>query len=119
MHVNRQPLLFLAPVTITWALVGAPPGGLCALPPSEARVTRVNNSVQLLRPMCAPRPARLNDTLDQETVLRTGKDSHAELTFSDETVVRLAANTALSFKNGARNLNLGEGAVLVQAPKST
>ena len=50
--------------------------------------------------------------------MRTGKESHAELTFSDETVVRLAANTAFNFKNGTRDLNLGEGAVLVQAPKS-
>jgi hypothetical protein len=65
-----------------------------------------------------PRPARLNDTLDQETVVRTGKDSHAELAFSDETVVRLAANTAFDFRNGMHSLNLAEGAVLVQAPKS-
>ena len=111
-------LLFLAPLTITWSLVNAPPSGLSALPPSEARVTRVNNSVQLLHPMRAPRPARLNDIVDQETVVRTDKDSHAELTFSDETVVRLAANTAFSFKNGTRDLDLAEGAVLVQASKS-
>ena len=109
---------FLAPVTITWWLVNAPSSGLSAPPPSEARVTRVNNSVQLLDPTRAPCPARLNDIVGQETVVRTGKDSHAELTFSDETVVRLAANTAFSFENGMRNLNLGEGAVLVQAPKS-
>jgi hypothetical protein len=50
--------------------------------------------------------------------VRTGKDSHAELTFSDETIVRLAANTAFSFKNGTHDLNLGEGAALVQTPKS-
>jgi FecR-like protein len=119
MHVKRQALLlFLAPVTITWSLANWPPSALSALSPSEPRVTRVNNSVQLVHPMRAPRPARLNDIVDQETVLRTGKDSHAELTFSDETVVRLAANTAFSFKNGTRNLSLAEGAVLVQAPKS-
>jgi hypothetical protein len=111
MHMKRQALLlFLAPVTITWSLAN--------WPPSEPRVTRVNNSVQLVHPMRAPRRARLNDIVDQETVMRTGKDSHAELTFSDETVVRLAGNTAFSFKNGTRNLNLAEGAVLVQAPKS-
>lgn len=50
--------------------------------------------------------------------MRTGKDSHAELTFSDETVVRLAANTTFSFKNGTHDLSLGEGAILVQAPNS-
>ncbi len=119
MHVNRQPLLlFLVPLTITWSIANWPQSAPSALSPSEPRVTRVNNSVQLLQPMRPPRPARLNDLVDQETVVRTGKDSHAELTFSDETVVRLAANTAFSFKNGTRNLNLPEGAVLVQAPKS-
>jgi FecR-like protein len=119
MHANPQALLvFLAPVTITWSLANWPPSATSALSPSEPRVTRVNNSVQLLHPMHAPRAARLNDIVDHETVVRTGKDSHAELTFSNETVVRLATNTAFSFKNGTRNLNLAEGAVLVQAPKS-
>ncbi len=119
MHVNRQfPLLFLVLVMITWLLVNPPPSGLSALPVSEARVTRVSNYVQLSHPTRAPQRASLNNIVDQETVVRTGKESHAELTFSDETVVRLAANTAFNFKNGTRDLNLGEGAVLVQAPKS-
>lgn len=119
MHVNRQfPLLFLVLVTITWSLVNPPPSGLSALPASEARVTRVSNYVQLSHPTRAPQRASLNNIVDLETVVRTGKESHAELTFSDETVVRLAANTAFNFKNGTRDLNLGEGAVLVQAPKS-
>ncbi len=119
MHVNRQfPLLFLVLVTITWSLVNPPPSGLSALPVSEARVTRVSNYVQLSHPTRAPQRASLNNIVDQETVVRTGKESHAELTFSDETVVRLAANTAFNFKNWTRDLNLGEGAVLVQAPKS-
>jgi hypothetical protein len=98
--------------------VNPPRTGLTALPASEARVTRVHNYVQLSHPTRAPQRASVNDIVDQETVVRTGKDSHAELTFSDETVVRLASNTAFSFNNGTRNLNLAEGAVLVQAPKS-
>ena len=85
---------------------------------NEARVTRATNDVQLLDPIAASRRASLNVGVREGTVLRTGKDSHAELTFSDETVVRLAANTAFHFKNGTRDLNLAEGAVLVQAPKS-
>jgi hypothetical protein len=119
MHVNRQfPLLFLALVAITWSLVNPPRSGLSAPSASEARVTQVNNYVQLSHPTRAPQRASLNDIVDPETVVRTGKDSHAELSFSDETVVRLARNTAFSFNNGTRNLNLAEGAVLVQAPKS-
>jgi hypothetical protein len=74
--------------------------------------------VQKLHPKTAARRALLNGVVDAKTVVQTSKDSHAELTFSDETVVRLAANTGFSFEDGTRDLNLGEGAVLVQAPKS-
>src|SRR5881394_3105083 len=120
MHVNRQLLLpFLALVIMTWSLASWPPSVRGSLSPDEARVTRVNNYVQLLHPMRAPRQASLNEIIDEETTVRTGKTpSRAELIFSDETVVRLAANTAFSFKNGTHDLNLGEGAALVQAPKS-
>jgi hypothetical protein len=119
MHVARQAhLLFLALITITWSLANRPPSGLSALPPNEARVTRVNNYVQLLHPMRPSRRASLNEIIDEESVMRTGKTSRAELTFSDETIVRLVANTAFSFKNGTHDLNLGEGAALVEAPRS-
>ena len=119
MHVNRQLLLpFLALVIMTWSLASWPPSVRGSLPPDEARVTRVNNYVQLLHSMRAPRQASLNEIIDEETIVRTGKTpSRAELIF-DETVVRLAANTAFSHKNGTHDLNLGEGAALVQAPKS-
>jgi FecR protein len=119
MHVARRVhLLSLPLITITWSLASWFPNGLSAASPNEARLTRVNNSVQLLHPMRAPRQGSLNDIVDEETIVRTGKDSHAELTFSDQTLVRLAANTAFSFKNGTHDLSLGEGAALVQAPKS-
>jgi hypothetical protein len=74
--------------------------------------------VQLLQPNRETRPARVNDIVDPETVVRTGKHSHAELTFGYGTVVRLAANTTFNFKSGKQDLNLREGAALVQAPKS-
>ena len=67
--------------------------------------------------MAAARSASVNGIVVENTIIRTGISSGAELTFPDETVVRLAANTSFSFKNGTHDLNLGEGAVLVQAPK--
>lgn len=91
--------------------------GLNAATREEARLTQVSKDVQLVDPNDAVRPATVNDTVGEKTVVRTGVDSRAELTFPDQTIVRLAANTALSFKDGTRNLNLSEGAVLVQAPK--
>ena len=117
MHVDRRLLLFLALGTITASLANVPSSGLSVLPSIEARVTRINNSVQLLHPMATARPALLNDIIDEETIVRTGNGSRGELTFADETVVRLAADTAFNFKEGPRGLNLGEGAVLIQAPR--
>ncbi|MGB9474526.1 MAG: FecR domain-containing protein [Candidatus Udaeobacter sp.] len=59
----------------------------------------------------------MNDVVHEGTVVQTGKESRSELTFSDETVVRLAAQTAVNFNHGTRGLSLSEGAVLIQAPK--
>jgi hypothetical protein len=64
-----------------------------------------------------PRPASVNDSVGARTAVQTGGDSRAELTFPDQTVARLAANTALNFKDGTGNLNLSEGALLFQVPK--
>src|SRR5204863_7822750 len=68
-------------------------------------------------PMSAARLASVNGIVDGDTFVRTGISSGAELTFPDATVVRLAAKTAFSFKNGTRDLNLIEGAMLIQSPK--
>src|SRR5437773_10414429 len=118
MRLNRQ-LQFLALVTITACLVSRFSNAANAASATEARITRVNGHVQLLRPMMAARRASVNDIVDEDTILRTGSSSRAELTFSDATVVRLAANTAFSFKNGTHDLNLTEGAVLIQSPKGS
>jgi len=111
-------LQLLALVAVTACLATRFPSEANAASPNEARITRVNNHVQLVRPMAAARSASVNGIVDEDTIIRTGSSSRAELTFPDETVVRLAANTSFSFKNGTRDLNLNEGAVLVQAPKS-
>jgi hypothetical protein len=117
-HINRY-LHLLALAALAASLSIGRASNARAASVNEARVTRVNHYVQLLHPMRAPRRALLNDIVDEETIVRTGKTpSRAELTFSDETVVRLAANTNFSFKDGTHDLNLSEGAALVQAPKS-
>ena len=117
MHIHREVQL-LTLVAITAGLMNGFPSEANAASASQARITRVTNHVQLVRPMTAARSASVNGIVDQDTIIRTGSSSLAELTFPDETVVRLAANTSFSFKNGTQDLNLGEGAVLVQAPKS-
>jgi hypothetical protein len=113
--MNRQLRLF-AFIAITASFTTWFPGRLTAASTNEARVTRVKNHVQLADFKNARR-ASINEIVQEETVVRTGNESRAELGFSDETVVRLAANTAFDFNRGTRGLNLKEGAVLVQAPR--
>jgi len=113
--MNRQ-LRFLAFLTITASLATWFPGRLNAASTNEARVTRVKNQVQLADSRNARR-ASVNDIVHEEAIVRTGNGSRAELSFSDETVVRLAAHSAFGFSRGTRGLNLKEGALLVQAPK--
>ncbi len=114
--MNRQ-LCLLVLITIIASLAISFPGRLDAASTNEARVTRVKNHVQLADSKNIARQASVNDIVHQETIVRTGNGSRAEVTFSDETVVRLTAHSAFDFIRGTRGLNLGDGAVLVQAPK--
>ena len=88
-----------------------------AEPIKQARLTQAIGDVYLSSDGMA-RPMLVNDVLDAGSTLQTGLASRAELTFADSTVARLAANTLLTFENGTRNLNLSDGAILVQVPKS-
>lgn len=115
-HINRY-LRLLALAVFTASVVIGLASAARAASLNQARITRVNNHVQLLHPMSAARLASVNAIVDEDTIVRTGISSGAELTFPDETVARLAANTSFSFKNGTRDLNLTQGAVLIQSPK--
>src|SRR4051812_39674532 len=83
----------------------------------QARVTQVVSDVKLLPAQAAPRPAILDDSVLDGTAVRTGTQSRSELTFADQTITRLGANTIFSFEKGTRVMNLGEGAMLFQVPK--
>src|SRR6266478_7897820 len=114
--MNRQ-LCLIVFIAIIASLAMSFPCRLDAASTNEARVTRVENHVQLADSKKTARRASINDIVHEETIVRTGNGSRGEVTFSDETVVRLGAHTVFDFNHGTRGLNLGEGAVLVQAPK--
>ena len=115
--MNRQ-LASCVFITITASLATWFPGQLSAASTNEARVTRVKNRVQLENPKDAAHRASINDIVHEENVVRTGNGSGCELTFSDDTVVRLAAHTKFDYNRGTRGLNLRDGAVLIQVPKA-
>jgi len=114
--MNRQ-LCLIVFIAIIASLTMSFPCRLDAASTNEARVTRVKNHVQLADSKKTARRALINDIVHEETLVRTGNGSRGEVTFADETVVRLGAHTVFDFNHGTRGLNLGEGAVLVQAPK--
>ncbi len=84
----------------------------------EARVSQVIRDVKLLPQNAAPRPAKVSDQVRNGTAVRTGEESRTELTFSDQTLARLGANTIFTFDQGTRNLELSGGAMLLRVPKN-
>src|SRR5437762_1679226 len=94
-------------------------GSACAVaaPLNQARVSAVIRDVRLLPSNAAPRPAVVNDNVNEKTAVRTGVESRTELTFSDQTITRLGQNTVFSFRGGSREVRLDGGAVLMQVPQ--
>src|SRR5205823_14359339 len=115
--MNRQ-LRLLAFIAIIASFSTWFPSRLNAASTNEARVTQIKNHVKLADSK-NPRRASVNEIVQEETIVRTGNESRAELGFSDETVVGLAANTAFDFNRVTRGLNLQQGAVLVHALKQS
>ncbi len=84
-----------------------------------ARITQVTNDVKVLLEKAPPRPVALSDVIRHGTAVRTGTQSRTEVTFDDLTITRLVANTTFSFKEGTREMNLIDGAILFQVPKGS
>jgi hypothetical protein len=83
---------------------------------NSARVTQVIRDVKLVPSSTTSRPAAINDDVREGTAVRTGQDSRTELTFTDQTLTRLGANSIFSFNVGARAFDLGQGSILMQVP---
>src|SRR5262245_39030283 len=94
--------------------------GIClnAAQLEEARVTHVVNHVKLTSAQAAPHPATAGKGVRDGDAIGTGAASRSELILADQTIIRLGPKTAVSFSEGTRTMNLGEGAILFQIPKS-
>jgi hypothetical protein len=112
--MNKQsPILFVALIAIFAVLIAH---FALAAENKEGRVTQVVRDVHLLAGRAAARPATVNDNVREGTAVRTGDDSRAEITFTDQSLTRLGANTVFSFGQGTKAYNLGSGAILMYAP---
>jgi hypothetical protein len=85
----------------------------------DARVTQVIRDVKVLASKGASgRAASVNDSVQEGQAVRTGGESRAELTFTDQTITRLGSNTLFSYGQGAKEMDLSSGAALVVVPKA-
>jgi hypothetical protein len=84
----------------------------------EARVTHVVNDVKLISAQAAPHAATVGKSVRDGDAIRTGAASHSELILADQAIVRLGPKTTVSFSEATRTMDLGEGAMLFQIPKS-
>ena len=109
--------ILTAPAALACLIFALPVGSFGKTELTEARVTRIIREVLLLPEQAAPHPAALQDAVRGGTAIRTGADSRTELTFPDQTLARLGANTVFSFSGGTRALDLGGGALLLHVPK--
>ena len=92
---------------------------MSARPLKEAQVTTVTKEVQLVDAQAVSKPAAINDVVGAGTIVRTGAESRAELTFADRTIARLAANSAFTFNPATRDMKLEDGAMLFQVPRGS
>ena len=83
----------------------------------EARVTQAVKDVKLGSPQAPPRRVAVGESFRDGDSIKTGVIGRSELTFADQTIARLGAKTNVSFSNGTRTVDLGEGAMLFQIPK--
>lgn len=83
----------------------------------QATLTRVIKTVEVLPPGKKPEPASLGQLVQGDTGVQTGTQSRAELTFPDETLIRIGANTLFHFNKGTRQVDLENGTILLSVPK--
>lgn len=97
-------------------LLLAPTAGRAA-PLKEANITRIVNDVRVMEPEGAQQKAVLKQLVRDRQAVITGVQSRAELLFSDKTLTRLGANSLFTFREGTRDMDLRQGALLLQVPK--
>lgn len=83
----------------------------------EAKFTRLEKDVKVLKENAAPRAASVGDIVNAVSSVATGPESRAELQFPDKSLTRLGANSRFTIRGEERNLELDKGVMMLQVPK--
>jgi hypothetical protein len=90
-----------------------------AAPGDAAKVTEAVNVVVHKPDTGDERPAKINDQIKGDEVLRTGERSMAEVEFKDRTVTRLGSKSVFTFDGQPRKYNVRKGLAVICVPKGT
>ena len=83
-----------------------------------ANVTAAVNEVQVYPGSGTAHSASIGEKVAMPSSVQTGRRSRTELTFNDNTITRLGQNSVFSFREGGRNVELKQGSILLQVPKT-
>lgn len=93
-------------------------GNAIAAPLKSAVVTTVVNDVRLSEKSAEARKIGTGQRLSGSSTLLTGRKSRAAMTFPDQTITRIGANSVFRFSSGSRDMEIERGSFLLQVPKS-
>lgn len=102
---------------LTLALA-ASTGIATAEPLKTASLSTVVKDVKVSKSSAAAVPASTGQTVSGSTTVLTGRDSRAELIFTDKTVTRIGANSVFRFGKSSRDLEIEKGSFLLHVPKN-
>jgi hypothetical protein len=86
-------------------------------PLKSAEITTVVNDVRVYRGSGSGAAASVGENVAGTDDLHTGRRSRAELTFPDQSLTRIGANSIFSFSSGNRDMEIKQGSFLLQVPK--
>ncbi len=97
-------------------------GAACLMPVTgeplkSAVITTAVNDVRVYRGSDSGAAATVGERISGTDDLHTGRRSRAELTFPDQSITRIGANSIFSFSSGNRDMEIKNGSFLLQVPK--
>ncbi|MCE9520585.1 MAG: FecR family protein, partial [Verrucomicrobia bacterium] len=84
---------------------------------TEAKVTRLEKDVKILKENAAPRTASVGDNVNAVSSVATGPSSRAELKFPDNSLTRLGANSRFTIRGQGHTIDLDKGVLLFEVPE--
>lgn len=102
----------IALATISLAVTAA------AAPLKSAVVTTVVNEVSISEKGSAAQKIGTGTKMTSSSTMLTGNASRAAMTFPDNTVTRVGANSVFRFSSGSRDMEIDQGSFLLQVPKN-